>query len=280
MPSLTVMMPAFNAKGTIGLAVTSTLRSMPRDSELVVFDDGSTDGTADVVEAIHDPRLRMIRNSANVGGGAARIRLLHETDSNFIASMDADDVCLPWRFVRQRRAVSRADIVFGTAVRFGDGIASLRPSAPLPLSPQQLPFALLFHNPLFHPTFFAKRSVVERASYRPMRVAQDYDLWLRLAASGVTLRQLAVPLIGYRIGEKQVSASSDYASRVKSDPDLRASYLRLARNLFPDLAPTDVETLSEETIKPTQVAALAHLSPVARARYSRILRARATLVPA
>ena len=65
-------MPAFNEEATIGRAVEELLATdLPFSNELIVVDDGSEDGTADIVAGIHDPRLVLIRHEGNQGKGAA-----------------------------------------------------------------------------------------------------------------------------------------------------------------------------------------------------------------
>ena len=107
MPELSVILPARNAAGTIRRAVASTLAAMPRDSELVVGNDSSSDST--VGEAIRgasrggvvDPRLR-IEDITPGEGGVSRVltQLMERTDSRLVGRMDADDVSLKGRFRR------------------------------------------------------------------------------------------------------------------------------------------------------------------------------------
>ncbi|MDQ1204475.1 glycosyltransferase family 2 protein [Microbacterium sp. SORGH_AS_0862] len=231
MPRLTVMMPAYNAAGHITTAIRSTLRAMPRDSELLVLDDCSTDDTIKIVARFGDSRVRLITSDENGGGGAARIRMLLETDSEFVASMDADDVAFPWRFRMQLDALKRHDVVFGSAIRFGGGPGRVRPSSVVPLNSDESPSALLFHNPYFHPTMAARRDcLLAVGGYRPLRVAQDYELWLRLATAGFRLRRISVPLIGYRESPSQVTRGQDYLDRVRHSPELRETYVAHARS--------------------------------------------------
>lgn len=239
MPKLIVGLPAFNAEGTIRAAVVSTLRAMPRDSQLVVLDDRSTDGTLNVLDSIADRRLLVILSETNVGGGSARNRILAETDSELVAAMDADDVTLRWRFGLQLRALERYDLVFSSAVKFGTvtnnshpdspGKRRIRPSATIPLQPKEFPAALLFHSPVWHPTMAARRSAIANVGgYRPERYGQDYELWLRLAAAGARMYRLGTPVIAYRESSKQETRLPHYADSVRRNQTLGESY----ENLF------------------------------------------------
>lgn len=239
MPRLSVTMPAFNAEATIKRAVTTTLRAMPVDSELLVLDDKSTDGTLGVLGDISDRRLRIIALENNVGKGNARMRLLAASDSEFVASMDADDISLPWRFSLQFRALRIADVLFGSAIRFGSAEPGgshpstmrpflIRPSAPISLQPDEFPAALLFHNPAWQPSLLARRAAIDRVGgYKPSRFGEDWDLWLRIAESRAPMYRLATPVIAYRESPKQESRLPGQPEAIRRNTALRESYVKL-----------------------------------------------------
>ncbi|MFI5365064.1 MAG: glycosyltransferase [Candidatus Binatia bacterium] len=91
MPEVTVSMPAYNAAKYIQQAIESVLRQEDIDLELLVVDDGSTDGTVAVVAACTDPRVRLLRNPCRRGIGYCHNLVLRESRSPFIAHVDADD---------------------------------------------------------------------------------------------------------------------------------------------------------------------------------------------
>jgi glycosyltransferase involved in cell wall biosynthesis len=236
MPRLTVIMPAKNAARTIRLSLASTIKALPADAEIVVWDDGSHDATASVAESMGDSRIRVVQSPVSVGGGLARRAVMDQTDSKYVASMDADDYCLPWRFRVQMPALAYADISFGGAVRFWEGRAKLRPTSPLPLSADESRLALLVHNPFFHPSMLGHRDAIDKSGgYTDQKVAQDYDLWLRIAATGGRVVRSGIPTIGYRQSDTQVSQSLDYEKRVSGDLSLRKSYVSLIRSVVGDL---------------------------------------------
>ena len=93
-PAIAVVIPVRNRHTVIERAIDSVLAQGFDDFELVVVDDGSTDGTAERVEAIDNPRLRLIRQDGR-GGNAARNRGVAETAAPLIAFLDSDDEFLP-----------------------------------------------------------------------------------------------------------------------------------------------------------------------------------------
>jgi glycosyltransferase involved in cell wall biosynthesis len=231
MPRLTVLMPAYNAEATIARAVETTLAALPRDAELCVADDASRDNTLAVLEELAGRDSRVVVHPAEQNSGVAATlnRLLAATDSEYIARMDADDAVLPWRF---RAALGqldqdRAEAVFATVVNMGPGRRVL-PAAPLAISAQAMPVALLLRNPVAHSTMAARREVVEAAGGYRLVPSEDYDLWLRLAGRGHKLRRLAVPGILYRHHANQVTASSRWAQAAAQNPQTAAAHAELS----------------------------------------------------
>jgi glycosyltransferase involved in cell wall biosynthesis len=238
MPELSVLMPVRDGGATVRHAITSTLRAMPGDSELVIWDDHSTDGTVEVVDRVADRRVRLIRSDRTIGVGAALRALCDRTDSRFIARMDADDVCLPWRFAAQSARVrrERCDILFSPVIRFRTSPLRVSPSAPVAIPPAALPLHLAVMCVVMHPTMFAARRAIETAGgYRDV-LAEDYDLWLRAGTAGVRMGRMSVPTLAYRRHAAQVSLTGAYARRVRADASLAQSYRDFVR------ATLDLET--------------------------------------
>jgi glycosyltransferase involved in cell wall biosynthesis len=122
--SFSVVIPLWNKRATILAAVASVLRQSWREFELIVVDDGSTDGSADALAGIDDPRLRIVRQ-ANAGEGPARNRGIAEARHDWIAFLDADDLWAPDHLAeldRIRRQAPEAGLI-GTAfaIRRRDG---------------------------------------------------------------------------------------------------------------------------------------------------------------
>jgi glycosyltransferase involved in cell wall biosynthesis len=94
-PAVSVIMPVFNRADVVGRAMASVLGQSFADFELIIVDDGSSDGTAAVVESIADPRIRFLRQARNAGGNAARNRGIDEARAPLLTFLDSDDYYLP-----------------------------------------------------------------------------------------------------------------------------------------------------------------------------------------
>ena len=224
MPDLCVILPARNAEATITQAVASTLRAMPRDGQLVVLDDGSSDSTAERASAgarigAHrlDARLKIISGTGSGGVAPALNELLRVTDSRLVGRMDADDVCLPWRFSDTIPRIARGDdLVFSQVIDLVQGVP--RPHAPVGIPPMTFPLHLLLTNPASHPSaLFTRELIDEVGGYRHVP-AEDYDLWLRCAARQASIRRVPAWGLVYRIHPDQVSASVTWRTASWENP--------------------------------------------------------------
>lgn len=112
-PRLTVLIPSWNAASTIERALASVLDEHRIQLECVVIDDGSTDGTADVVQAVadRDPRVVLIRLPQNLGVSNARNRGVAVARGAWLSFLDADDRLLPGGIDALMRPTTDPDVL-------------------------------------------------------------------------------------------------------------------------------------------------------------------------
>lgn len=178
-------MTVHNGEPYLRAAVNSVLAQRFKDFELIVVDDGSEDGTPEILNtyAAQDDRVHITRQ-ANKGSGAAIGAGIVHAKGPYIGIMDADDVALPKRLEKQvdfLEANSDVDVI-GCQVQLVDGRGNpLSEDWSLPTSPALLGWHMLFRCCLPHPGVLMRRSVLEEVGgYRPLRFAADYDLWTRM----------------------------------------------------------------------------------------------------
>jgi len=188
-PQVSVLLPVFNGDRFLAAAIESVLSQKFADLELVIIDDGSTDGTADVIDSYRgDARVRSFPLPKNVGLVASLNFGLKQCRGPLIARLDADDTCQPTRLERQVAAFSRDDklVLHATAYDRVDPDGKLLRVGQPPLTHASLVGAMLSGNRLSHSTIMFRRSAVRlaggyRSEWFPV---EDYDLWLRLCEAG------------------------------------------------------------------------------------------------
>lgn len=191
-------------------AIASIEQQTWQNWELVVVDDGSTDGSAEWLEqrALQEPRIRVIRQP-HAGVTVALNRGLREVRGELIARMDADDIAHPERFARQVAYLQASPqvVAVGSWVRRIDADGDPIAIACWPSTHEEIVEGLVRGmGGLPHPTAMIRRSAMERVGgYREQfRLAQDKDLWLRLAEMG-NLANLREVLLDYREHPESIS---------------------------------------------------------------------------
>ncbi len=217
---VSVLLPAYNAESTLREAVESVLAQTYRDFELVLIDDGSTDGTLGIMQAAarRDPRVRLIVHD-NMGMGASLNHAMAAVDAEWVARMDADDVMMPARLERQMDFLdAHPDLAVASCLVYyadeqGDVIA--RSTSDL-FSPDDL-VRYLRTNRLIavsHPgAIMNRRAVLAVGGYRPQFwPSEDLDLWNRLAERGHLVLVQPEYLLKYRIHAASICVAEPHLS--------------------------------------------------------------------
>jgi len=213
-PLVTIVTPAFNTVQYVGRAITSALNQSMPDVEVIVVDDGSTDGTLAAIErcAARDTRVRVIAQP-NGGVSKARNRAIAEARAPYIALLDSDDEWMPHYLERQLNVLVRVpDCAVVTRNAFNRGGAF--DGQPFwPLSANEItPLSLL--DMVEHEDSVCIMSVFRRDMHQAIGGwdesfrggSEDYDFWLRAAARGFAFARAATPLSYYQRRPDSMSA--------------------------------------------------------------------------
>jgi glycosyltransferase involved in cell wall biosynthesis len=180
MPRVSAVMPVYNVAPFVGEAIASLLEQTFRDFELLVIDDGSTDGTVDVVREFDDPRIRLVQSSHTGLVGAENLGL-DMAAGEYVVRPDGDDVYLPELFERQVGVLDAEPEVAAVGVwvrQFGGRQEYWR----TPTDPRAILRKLRRgRNPVNQPVMMRAAAARSVGGYRPVEL-EDVDLWVRLAA--------------------------------------------------------------------------------------------------
>lgn len=212
MPTVSVIMPAYNVAEYLAEALESALAQTFTDLEILVVDDGSTDGTAGIARrfAARDARVRLLPQPH---GGLSRARntALQGARGRVIALLDADDLWDPGFLAAQLRLLdaSGVDIVTGNALELG-GSRDGKPSRPFPDRRPTPALATIIADTeaVFIMSVFRRDLVAQIGLFdEALQSNEDYDYWLRAAVVGKTFARNDCPLGHYRRRSNSLSAS-------------------------------------------------------------------------
>ncbi|HEX2257915.1 MAG TPA: glycosyltransferase family 2 protein, partial [Afifellaceae bacterium] len=162
-PAVTVLMAVHNCARFLEEALTSVAAQELTDYEFIIIDDGSTDGSSQILTdaAAVDHRIRLFRNETNIGlTRSLNIGLQHARGA-YVARLDGDDICMPERLARQLAFLEHSPDHVAVACGYtliDDHGRTLR-NVDAPLDDWQIRFIAGFNPPAPHPAYFFRREV-------------------------------------------------------------------------------------------------------------------------
>ena len=249
-PLVTVVVPAYNADAYVAEALESVRSQSHEHLQVIVVDDGSTDRTAEIVRAfLSDNRFEYVYQE-NAGVSAAQSAGVTRAGGEFVAILGADDVWLPEKIERQvemARGHPEAGLFFTNAMLF-DQTGDIRAYYPdcYRFPEEELLKQLLVENPLCAGTVMIRTDLLGRhgAFDETLRVAEDYELWIRLAMAGVTAAGTMEILHRQRI-------RPDSLTRTRSAQMLR-EMIGIYRRSVPLLPDRRLKRLAKRSIRATR----------------------------
>ena len=221
MPAFSVIVPAFNAERTLEATLACLDRQTDRDFEVVVVDDGSSDGTGDLADRLCAARGWRVLHQDNRGLPGARNAGIGAAEGRWIALLDADDWFLPTFLARMRGLLESAP---GVGLAFGDAWIwdverrrFARRSASGRYRPQPIPTArwdlfrtLMLVNYVYGAACFPRSLCLELGGFtETLPAAEDWELWLRIVASGAGVVGIDDRLAVYRHHGSQMSKNPE-----------------------------------------------------------------------
>lgn len=224
-PTVSIVIPAYNAARTIGLAIDSILSQTFQDFELIICDDASTDSTQRIILSYTDTRIIYINNQVNYGPGLSRDRAIELVTGKWIAFTDADDMWLPERLERLLTAVEVNEnvMVFDDIMECHDtpkGIVPwrvLRGQNAFGKNINNIPYEVfikskrLLIKPLIKSETIKKNNIL----HSNRSFAEDTEFFIKLMTHGIKLRYVPTPMYLYRITPNSASSTISRSTIMK-----------------------------------------------------------------
>lgn len=216
-PKVSVLMSVYNNEATVDASITSIVRQTFADWEMILWNDASTDSSAEKLTAWtqRDSRIRLFSNTHNLGLAASLNLALQKSEGIYIARMDGDDVSLPERFEKQVAFLDSHPqyAILGSACTLFDEAGDWGTRTGL-TTPQKKDF--LWGSQFIHPSVMMRRDALAAVGgyrvCRDTRRTEDYDLFMRMYAHGFTGYNLSEPLLRYF--DTRIPRHVRYAHRV------------------------------------------------------------------
>ncbi len=215
---VSIITPVYNAKNYIEDTINSVLNQTYTEWEMIMVDDGSTDGSAEFIEAfiyaLNDPRLRIIKLPENKSAAYARNMGVEAAKGRYIAFIDSDDI---WRCDKLKKEIefisqNKVGFVFSD-YEFGD--ESAKPTGKIVHVPDKLTFKkALTKTTIFTSTVMFDTQLIDKSQIKmPLIKSEDTALWWTILSSGVTAYGINENLVIYRRPSKSLSSGKVEALR-------------------------------------------------------------------
>lgn len=218
---LSIILPVYNGVHYLKQALDSIQAQTFKDWELLVIDDGSTDGTAEMLKSLKEPRLKIISNPKNLGLQKTLNIGLRAAQGDYIARLDCDDAWISSDKLEKQIKLLEADpqlMLVGTGWQVIDKEGRAKGQIIPASSDRQLRRQLLSFNPFCHSAVvFRRQASLQAGGYdeRPIaKYQEDYGLWLELGRLGklANLPEIAVRYLDNESGEARKNDKKHYLS--------------------------------------------------------------------
>lgn len=183
-PTVSVLMPVYNAEKYLSKSIESVLNQTFEDFEFLIFNDGSVDKTKEIIESYQDNRIRFFDNTENQGYLVHLNNGIEKTRGKYIARIDADDIALPNRLEKQVEFLEKNPdfAIVGSLIDIIDENGNYIEQKENNFTPQELKFRLFYKNDFIHSSITGRTDIFKKYFYNSdFYTAEDYFLWSEIS---------------------------------------------------------------------------------------------------
>lgn len=226
---VSIITPVYNSEEYIGEAIKSVLAQTHTNWEMLIADDCSTDGTAEVIEEFKDPRIKYFRLEENAGAAVARNKALEKAQGKYIAFLDADDMWKPNKLEKQLNFMITNNIGFSFA-----GYEIVRENKNKIIKvPLKLNYSQFMKNTIIGTlTVMLNSDIVGEVKLVNVKKDHDSMTWAKLLRNGHTAYGLNESLAYYRQVEGSISNNKFEAAKNHWNNCRKVEHLSILKCLY------------------------------------------------
>lgn len=212
-PLVSIILPAYNSAKYLSLTIESLLNQTYTNFELLIIDDGSTDNTSQIIDSYKDSRIKHIKNDGNKGLIYTLNKGIELANGEFIARIDADDICLPKRLEKQVQFLeeNKNIALVATQIQTIDEHGNNSGNWPLDIqktTTTSIKKRMAWENCIAHPSIMFRAAIIKNYRYSiHQKNTEDYALWLELLADGFLIAKIPEQLLLYRVHTQSITVS-------------------------------------------------------------------------
>ena len=199
-PAISVLLPVYNGQAYLKQAIDSILNQSFPDFELIIVNDGSTDGSLDLISSYIDKRIVLITQE-NMGLPSALNRAINAARGEYLARHDQDDVSLPTRFEEQLGLMEEAHLDFcGCNIVMMTSSGKPTQELTMPTAPDLITITLACTVPFAHGSVMMRKAFLDQYAlrYKKGSSTEDYELWCEAYQLGAKFGNVNQALFQYR----------------------------------------------------------------------------------
>jgi len=217
MPKVSVIIPTYNRSEILKKSIGSVINQTFEDFELLVMDDGSDDNTQEVVRSFADKRILYARNESNLGVVGARNKAVSNSNGEYIAFLDDDDIWMPDKLERQTRLMEQSPSSIGaiyTGFYTVDDEINKIVKVMVPRYRGNILEDILYYNFIATSTVLIKRECFEKTGLFDEKICygEDFDMWIRVLEE-YEFDYIKDPLVRYLIHPDRIT--TNYGAVIK-----------------------------------------------------------------
>ena len=244
-PKVTVLMPVYNGEKYLKEAIESILNQDFTDFEFLIINDGSTDGSKEIIASYSDERICIVENEKNIGLVNTLNKGLVLANGEYIARMDCDDISVKTRLSKQVKLMDKNKDIGASGSFYRLLRNNKNAIVDFPITNEEIKCFMVFNCPIAHPSAIIRSSLIKQHNLlysSDYTHAEDYYFWSQIAEYS-QLKNTSEVLLNYRVHENQITGNVKFLGvKMNTLNAIRSKHLKML-GVSPTSEELDIHTM-------------------------------------